>query len=261
MATFNSPQSYLRTLGGGGATLYQLEFDGVDDELVAYTAGNTPAALQFDFPTESFSAAFLIRADTTTSYRQGALHCNAGGFVAGEGWAIESESNGRAKATINWGTGNGTQTLVTGWDTFSVGLYNLIMMSWNHATGILTIAAGTGQTRTVAVSPSSPSYATAITKFGPRSPTVAANYFEGALVQLAVWSSDQVANIADYWNGGQYTDWSTAANPPDVLHYLIKSDDDPTASGGIIDRTGNGHDATLVNGSAASLAVLPQPRV
>ena len=114
-----------------------------------------------------------------------------------------------------------------------------------------------GNTFTASGTPGTINYTLCGTYAGTqRSSSPTLQTLDGRIGQVGIWSTDESANVAAIYAGGAIIDWSTLANPPDALHYKIESTDDPTASDGIADSSGNGFDGTMNNAIAGDLVTV-----
>jgi len=139
------------------------------------------------------------------------------------------------------------------WDAVHKNNYQHVMAVWTPGTirvyvnGVLAATKTGVPTTSIDYSSSALRWFT-YNEAGPTNDTL-----EGAVACVAVWASDQSANVADIYAEHQIVDWQTLASPPDVVHYRIGPDDDPTVADGILDRSGNGLDATMINGDAGDV--------
>lgn len=62
-------------------------------------------------------------------------------------------------------------------------------------------------------------------------------WFKDHLDHVALWDSDQSANVSEIYNGGVPPDLSTLATPPD-LWYKMDIGDNPGSAGGVVDAIG-----------------------
>lgn len=71
---------------------------------------------------------------------------------------------------------------------------------------------------------------------------------EGSIANVAVWSTDQAANVAAIYALDRTGDMQTLGTPPDLLYVPFKVyGDSETTAGGISDLSGNNYDGTGVN--------------
>lgn len=80
-------------------------------------------------------------------------------------------------------------------------------------------------------------------------------YYVGSLEQVAMWSTDQSANVAAIYALNHTGDMRTLGTPPDLLYAPFKIyGDSETAASGISDLSGNNYDGTGQNMTGTELA-------
>ena len=242
-----------------GATTSALAFDGVDNYLSLGGAGTSPAELQLS-DSDPWTVAVLARRDENY-YGDRIFFGNTTSLDSYFGWSIGLKFN-RPYAKFAGATGRiqayPAQNYVVAnslWGRFFLliatydGAGTIKMWQPNYSTSV-PADTNTGTIGT-------PDYSTTAVAGGTRYNTIPTiNLMQGQIAQIGMWTTDQSANIADIYASGTLVDWSTLTNPPDLVHYKIESTDDPTASGGIADSSGNGLDATLENAVAGDLVTV-----
>jgi hypothetical protein len=238
----------------GGYQTSALIFDGVDAYLEVAPVGSVPAALQFA-NTDPFTIAVWIRVNNPNdtgqfgSFQGGSAQGYRLGITSGNPYMWVRGGNQTVQATYSYGVAN----------NYAAGRYHLIVGSYDGAGTVRLQIPAIGVDNSSSGTPGTIDYANCATMMGvanTSNPTV--GVLDGRVGQVGIWSTDESANVAAIYAGGAIIDWATLTNPPDVLHYKIESTDDPTASGGIADSSGNGLDGTMNNAVAGDLvAVTP----
>jgi hypothetical protein len=242
------------------ASTSALVFDGVDNYLEVAPVGSVPAALQLS-ATDPFTIAAWVQVNDVNQDRTlfGSVT-----FINSKGYRL-AISNSRPVVQIN-GTGGlktasvpsnlyytlGRGVSLNRW-VLVVGTYDGVDTLKIFLPNDSSLPAGTA----VITSPGLIDYSTSGTYAGVyRTDLPTAQLLNGRIGAIGMWSTDQSANVADIYANGKIIDWSTLANPPDLAHYKIESTDDPTASGGIADSSGNGFDGTMQNAIAGDLVTV-----
>jgi hypothetical protein len=246
-------------IASGGYQTSALIFDGVDNYLEVAPVGSVPAALQFA-DTDPFTIALWVR---VAAANQNTGLFGAFEFIFTQGYKLRLNS-GRLQMFVRGATSTveaqppANQRYALG-NEASQNRYNLVVGVYDGA-GTVTIYYPSAQLTPIGTASGTPGtidYSSCGAYAGVfRTDVPTTSTFDGRIGQVGVWSTDESANIAAIYAGGAIIDWSTLANPPDALHYKIESTDDPTASGGIADSSGNGLDGTMVNAVAGDLVTV-----
>jgi hypothetical protein len=239
-------------IASGGYQTSALIFDNVDNYLEVAPVGSVPAALQFA-DTDPFTIAMWVSVNGTNE------NTGFGSFQgsAAQGYKIELYfgdprvwvRGGSGTISINYANDLG--------QSYSAGKFHLIVGSYDGAGTVRLQIPALGVDNTASGTPGTINYASCATMMGvvnTSSPTT--NVLDGRIGQIGIWSTDESGNVSDIYADGAIIDWSTLTNPPDALHYKIESTDDPTASGGIADSSGNGLDGTFQNAIAGDLVTV-----
>lgn len=262
MATFPSPQSYLKTVGGleldpptyttPSAGDYVIggyhDLDGVDERI---EFGDL-AALDFDHATDTFSVSHWVYSESSATGQL--VFGNVYGASAsnqGAGWGIARTPSGIAFFRYNQSSAAYVQTTISG-------------NTWTHYLWVFT-AGGTITVYKDGVLQSTSSggsftppfdYTNAEVMIGSLVTNTA--HFNGRVAEVAVWNSDQSANIAAIYNSRARHNLMDLATPPDVFYAPLTSYGDDPGSGGSVAEVVANNDGTGVSMETAD-AVIPTP--
>ena len=216
------------------------DFDGVDEQI---TFG-TISALEFN-TSSTFTISAWVFKDVNVSGIIGSYD------AAGKGWAIEY----------------GTSDLML-WSRNGA-FFNILRVAsptinaWHHV--LIVYTAGSSA---VYLNGNSVSVTTSGTLFYNVSYTNVTNFraaavytgatFPGRIAELAVWSTDQSANVAAIYNSRARHNLMDLATPPDVFYAPLTSYGDDPGSGGSVAEVVANNNGTGVNMETAD-AIIPTP--
>jgi hypothetical protein len=263
------PSAFFPVNGGGGLPVPELDpptyapsaadyvpggyhdFDGTDEQIAF---GAIPA-LEFD-ATDTFTISFWVYKDTSsTSGVVLSYNFGTAGTSNGEGWFINYTNT-----FLSFGTGDGASTN-------SRGISDPAINTWHHV--VLVFAAGTftaylngssaSITQSVGTLFNNITYAN-VTNVRIGTIDAGLAYFPGYIAEVAIWGSNQSANVAAIYNARARHNLMDLATPPDLFYAPLTSyGDDPGSGGSVAELVGN-NDGTGVNMETAD-AVIPTPTI
>lgn len=209
------------------------DFDGIDDHITF------PALAGLELtPSSVFTLSIWVYSTSSSPTNAAVSYGDPG---ANEGWSFRRFSSDWALLFVDASSNVYTKYV-------SAATNN----QWEH---YLVVSDGSaisiyenGVSRSVSTvgSPVTPTYSASSRVVVGAFPTPS-GYYDGSLAEIAVWSTDQSANVAAIYNSRNRHDLMNLATPPDVFYASLSSVNDDPGPGGSVAESVSSNDGTGVN--------------